>query len=128
MQLLHVPLITSIVSPAILIVTDSLFPKKNRSVSFWGYCIFRTMTSLPSSFCNSFSFIRFPVSSRKKINRAIAEQKAFWNTLSYKQQMERYAKAVKEQQELNEQLASEGLINEVNDDWEETEKSPTLQD
>ena len=31
------------------------------------------------AFCNSFSFIRFPVSSRKKINRAIAEQKAFWN-------------------------------------------------
>ena len=55
-------------------------------------------------------------------------KKAFWNTLSYKQQMERYAKAVKEQQELNEQLASEGLINEVNDDWEETEKSPALQD
>ena len=50
----------------------------------------------------------------------------FWNTLSYKQQMQRYAKAVKEQQELNEQLASEGLINEVNDDWEETEKSPAL--
>ena len=73
-------------------------------------------------------FIRFPISSRKKINQAIAEQKAFWNTLSYKQQMQRYAKAVKEQQELNEQLASEGLINEVNDDWEETEKSPALQD
>ena len=54
--------------------------------------------------------------------------KTFWNTLSYKQQMQRYAKAVKEQQELNEQLASEGLINEVNDDWEETEKSPALQD
>ena len=35
--------------------------------------------------------------------------------------MQRYDKAVKEQQELNEQLASEGLINEVNDDWEETE-------
>ena len=80
------------------------------------------------AFCNSFSFIRFPVSNRKKINRAIAEQKAFWNTLSYKQQMQRYDKAVKEQQELNEQLASEGLINEVNDDWEETEKSPALQD
>ena len=80
------------------------------------------------AFCNSFSFIRFPISSRKKINQAIAEQKAFWNTLSYKQQMQRYAKAVKEQQELNEQLASEGLINEVNDDWEETEKSPALQD
>lgn len=80
------------------------------------------------AFCNSFSFIRFPISSRKKINRAIAEQKAFWNSLSYKQQMQRYAKAVKEQQELNEQLASEGLINEVNDDWEETEKSPALQD
>ena len=47
---------------------------------------------------------------------------------AYKQQMQRYAKAVKEQQELNEQLASEGLINEVNDDWEETEKSPALQD
>jgi len=78
------------------------------------------------AFCNSFSFIRFPVSSRKKINQAIAEQKAFWNTLSYKQQMQRYDKAVKEQQELNEQLASEGLINEVNDDWEETEKSPAL--
>ena len=60
------------------------------------------------AFCNSFSFIRFPISSRKKIDRAIAEQKAFWNTLSYKQQMQRYAKAVKEQQELNEQLASEG--------------------
>ena len=42
--------------------------------------------------------------------------------------MQRYDKAVKEQQELNEQLASEGLINEVNDDWEETEKSPALQD
>ena len=80
------------------------------------------------AFCNSFSFIRFPISSQKKINRAIAEQKDFWNTLSYKQQMQRYAKAVKEQQELNEQLASEGLINEVNDDWEETEKSPALQD
>ena len=79
------------------------------------------------AFCNSFSFIRFPISSQKKINRAIAEQKDFWNTLSYKQQMQRYAKAVKEQQELNEQLASEGLINEVNDDWEETEKSPALQ-
>ena len=61
-------------------------------------------------------------SSRKKINQAIAEQKAFWNSLSYKQQMQRYDKAVKEQQELNEQLASEGLINEVNDDWEEIEK------
>ena len=81
-----------------------------------------------SSFCNSFSFIRFPISSRKKIDRAIAEHKAFWNSLSYKQQMQRYDKAVKEQQELNEQLASEGLINEVNDDWEETEKSPALQD
>ena len=80
------------------------------------------------AFCNSFSFIRFPISSRKKIDRAIAEQKAFWSTLSYKQQMQRYDKAVKEQQELNEQLASEGLINEVNDDWEETEKSPALQD
>jgi len=80
------------------------------------------------AFCNSFSFIRFPVSSRKKINQAIAEQKAFWNSLSYKQQMQRYDKAVKEQQELNEQLASEGLINEVNDDWEEIEKSPALSD
>ena len=40
--------------------------------------------------------------------------------------MQRYDKAVKEQQELNEQLASEGLINEVNDDWEEIEKSPAL--
>ena len=80
------------------------------------------------AFCNSFSFIRFPISNRKKINQAIAEQKAFWSTLSYKQQMQRYDKAVKEQQELNEQLASEGLINEVNDDWEETEKSPALQD
>ena len=80
------------------------------------------------AFCNSFSFIRFPISSRKKINQAITEQKAFWSTLSYKQQMQRYAKAVKEQQELNEQLASEGLINEVNDDWKETEKSPALQD
>ena len=80
------------------------------------------------AFCNSFSFIRFPISSRRKIDRAIAEHKAFWNSLSYKQQMQRYAKAVKEQQELNEQLASEGLINEVNDDWEETEKSPALQD
>ena len=80
------------------------------------------------AFCNCFSFIRFPISNRKKINQAIAEQKAFWNTLSYKQQMQRYDKAVKEQQELNEQLASEGLINEVNDDWEETEKSPALQD
>ena len=36
--------------------------------------------------------------------------------------MQRYDKAVKEQQELNEQLASEGLINEVNDDWEENRK------
>ena len=80
------------------------------------------------AFCNSFSFIRFPISSRKKIDRAIVEHKAFWNSLSYKQQMQRYDKAVKEQQELNEQLASEGLINEVNDDWEETEKSPALQD
>ena len=42
--------------------------------------------------------------------------------------MQRYDKAVKEQQELNEQLASEGLINEVNDEWEETEKSTALQD
>ena len=80
------------------------------------------------AFCNSFSFIRFPISSRKKIDRAIAEHKAFWNSLSYKQQMQRYDKAVKEQQELNEQLTSEGLINEVNNDWEETEKSPALQD
>ena len=50
-------------------------------------------------------FIRFPISNRKKINQAIAEQKVFWNDLSYKQQMQRYDKAVKEQQELNEQLA-----------------------
>ena len=55
------------------------------------------------AFCNSFSFIRFPISNRKKIDRAIAEQ-----------------------QELNEQLASEGLINEVNDNWEETEKNLAL--
>ena len=75
-----------------------------------------------------FTISAFPISNRKKINQAIAEQKAFWSRLSYKQQMQRYDKAVKEQQELNEQLASEGLINEVNDDWEETEKSPALQD
>ena len=32
-------------------------------------------------------------------------------------------KLSKNNKNLNEQLASEGLINEVNDDWEETEKS-----
>ena len=82
------------------------------------YCFFVTASVL-------FVFL-FPVG--RKLIKPLQNKKAFWNALSYKQQMQRYDKAVKEQQELNEQLASEGLINEVNDDWEETEKSPALQD
>ncbi len=78
------------------------------------------------AFCNAFAFIRFPIFRRKKADKAIAEFKQYWNSLSYKEQQQRYAIAIEEQQALNRNLALEGLHNEVNDDWEEQETSPAL--
>ncbi|WP_288062375.1 hypothetical protein [Rodentibacter caecimuris] len=46
--------------------------------------------------------------------------------LSYKQKMQKFARVIQRQKELNERLLAQGLHNEVNNDWDEKETSPAL--
>ncbi|WP_233127067.1 hypothetical protein [Rodentibacter sp. Ppn85] len=78
------------------------------------------------AFCNSFAFIRFPVFRRKKAEQAILTFKQEWDKLSYKQKMQKFARVIQRQKELNERLLAQGLHNEVNNDWDEKETSPAL--
>ncbi len=90
-----------------------------------GYCYRIPWLRPDIAFCNTFAF-RFPIFRRKKADKAIAEFKKHWDSLSYKEQRQRYAIAIEEQDALNRQLKERGLHNEVNDDWREEETSPAL--